>query len=60
MHIQGLDQSMMTLTIVSQKGMDDRNTWFDKMFKNMTDHENRMARVLQDFERASKMESAKA
>ena len=51
---------MMTLTIVSQKGMDDRNTWFDKMFKNMTDHENRMARVLQDFERASKMESAKA
>ena len=51
---------MITMTVFTQKGMNDCNTRFEKMLKEITDCQDRMARTLHDFERVSMMELYKA
>ena len=59
MPIQDLEQNMTMLTAFIQKHMVDNNTRFDNMLKDMTDCQDGMDCMLNDFERAAKMESDK-
>ena len=43
--------------MVAQKGLDDGNLYFDKMFKETTNRHYDMAHMLHDFESTAKMES---
>ena len=38
--IQGLEQSMITMTVVTQKGIDDSNARFEKILNEMTDYQD--------------------
>ena len=51
---------MITMAAVIQKGVDESNARFDRMFKEIIDHKDGTARVLQYFECAAMLETEKA
>ena len=59
MYMQSLDQSMIELTAVIQNDLDDITSHFDKLFKEMTDLQDKTARMLHGFEHMAKMDSQK-
>ena len=58
--IQGLENSVITMTAVHQKGVDDSDTRFERMFKGLTAHKSGTAHMLRDYELAASAESEKA
>ena len=51
---------MITMIAFIQKCVDESNARSDRMLKEMTDHKYGKARILQDFECTSAIESEKA
>ena len=58
--ILGLDKSMITITSIIQKCFYESNSRFCREVKEVIDHEDRTARMLQDFEHKAALESEKA
>ena len=58
--IQGLDKSMITMTAIIQKCVYESNSRLCRTLKEVIDHEDRTARMLQDFEHTVALESEKA
>ena len=48
------------MTVVIQKGMDDSDAHFERMFKELTTHKSGTAHTLRDYELTASAESEKA
>ena len=58
--IQGLENSVTTMTAVIQKGMDESDARFEKMFKELTAHKSGTAHLLRECEIAASVDQEKA
>ena len=59
-HIQGLENSVTTMTSVIQKGVDESNARFEMIFKELTAHKSGTAHILRDYELVASKKSEKA
>ena len=56
----GLEQRMITLTVVAQNGLGISSAHFDTLLKEMTEHQVQAVRALKDHEHVEKKDSEKA
>ena len=55
----GLEQRIITLTVVAQNGLDVSSTHFDALLEEMTEHQVQAVRTLKNHEHVQKKESEK-